>query len=149
MKRCNTCKKYKFLTEFHKQKASKDGLHPQCKACHRERYARTRERHLQKCREYMDTEKGKAARARRSYKAQLTPAKENCRRVTRAAIKSGELVRQPCEFCDKPAHLSEAHHEDYTKPLEVRWVCRQCHVREFHNGITEEEQARAVSNADL
>lgn len=48
------------------------------------------------------------------------------------AILSGALVRQPCEVCGvEPAH---AHHDDYGKPLDVRWLCvphhAQHHARE-------------------
>lgn len=37
------------------------------------------------------------------------------------AIKKGILKRQPCFICDNP--LVEAHHPDYSKPLEVIWLC--------------------------
>lgn len=47
------------------------------------------------------------------------------------AIKLGRLVQQPCEKCADPD--SEAHHDDYDKPLEVRWLCRSCH-RTHHKG---------------
>lgn len=51
--------------------------------------------------------------------------------AVRAAIKSGALVRQPCEVCGSaPAH---GHHDDYTRPLEVRWLC-QTHHAEAHRG---------------
>lgn len=42
------------------------------------------------------------------------------------AIKAGKLVRQPCEGCG--ADNTEAHHDDYSKPLSVRWLCRTCHA---------------------
>lgn len=41
------------------------------------------------------------------------------------AIKSGRLQRQPCEKCG--ATNVEAHHDDYSKPLDVRWWCESCH----------------------
>ena len=41
------------------------------------------------------------------------------------AIASGRIVRQPCSTCGKVK--SEGHHPDYMKPLEVIWLCRQCH----------------------
>ncbi len=45
------------------------------------------------------------------------------------ALISGKLVRGVCEVCGLPnAH---AHHEDYSKPLEVMWLCRH-HHRMFH-----------------
>lgn len=59
----------------------------------------------------------------------------------RFAIKAGLLVRQPCEVCgQKPERKSwsglplneaetvVAHHDDYSKPLDVRWLCRQHHA---------------------
>lgn len=41
------------------------------------------------------------------------------------AIKSGKLKRGFCEICDD--FVVEAHHDDYSKPLEVRWFCRLHH----------------------
>lgn len=43
------------------------------------------------------------------------------------AIKKGELVRQPCEVCG--AAKTDAHHDDYSKPLDVRWLCRLHHFQ--------------------
>lgn len=41
------------------------------------------------------------------------------------AIRDGRLTRQPCEVCG--AGKVDAHHDDYDKPLEVRWLCRLHH----------------------
>lgn len=47
------------------------------------------------------------------------------------AMKMGKIKRQPCEICGaKPA---EAHHDDYNEPLEVRWLCKECHVNWHKN----------------
>lgn len=48
--------------------------------------------------------------------------------LTNTAIKIGKLIRQPCEKCGDPA--SQAHHDDYDKPLEVRWLCFMHHRME-------------------
>jgi ribosomal protein S27AE len=48
-----------------------------------------------------------------------------CRRRTKALIKRGVLVRQPCERCG--AEKVHAHHDDYTNPARVRWLCHCCH----------------------
>ncbi len=48
------------------------------------------------------------------------------RRKTRSAIEAGFLVRKICEKCG--AIKTDAHHDDYTKPLEVRWLCRPHHA---------------------
>ncbi len=41
------------------------------------------------------------------------------------AVKKGELVVESCEECDKDP--AQAHHDDYLKPLNVRWLCCTCH----------------------
>jgi len=54
------------------------------------------------------------------------------------AVKSGRLERQPCETCLKTPFGSDgrslvhAHHDDYLKPLQVRWLCVTCHFQEHH-----------------
>lgn len=55
--------------------------------------------------------------------------KARARRILLSAVRSGRLVRLPCEMCGEKK--SEAHHEDYAKPLEVRWLC-SAHHREAH-----------------
>ncbi len=45
------------------------------------------------------------------------------------ARQRGTLVQQPCEICGKPETV--AHHDDYSKPLDVRWLCR-AHHQEWH-----------------
>lgn len=51
--------------------------------------------------------------------------------AVRNALRRGEIARQPCEVCAEP--LSEAHHDDYSKPLSVRWLCKPHHLAE-HRG---------------
>lgn len=65
--------------------------------------------------------------------------RRNSKRVTgivEKAIKKGLLERQQtCQECGKrcaPANNRpqiEAHHDDYNQPLNVRWMCRQCHFQ--------------------
>lgn len=46
-----------------------------------------------------------------------------------AAIRSGKIKRQPCEVCG--AEPAEGHHPDYSRPLDVVFLCPQ-HHRELH-----------------
>jgi ribosomal protein S27AE len=56
--------------------------------------------------------------------------KNRARHVVNHAISDGKLTRQPCERCGNPD--VHAHHDDYDKPLEVRWLCQRCHTHEHH-----------------
>lgn len=51
--------------------------------------------------------------------------KANCRSYLNVYVKRGKIVKMPCEVCG--SLKVEAHHEDYNKPLEVRWFCRKHH----------------------
>jgi hypothetical protein len=55
--------------------------------------------------------------------------KQNCRRYALVYQTRGKLTKKPCEVCG--SELVEMHHEDYSKPLEVRWLCRKHHL-ELH-----------------
>lgn len=47
-----------------------------------------------------------------------------------SAVNSGDLVRpETCERCGKEGPVV-AHHSDYSKPLDVRWLCHKCHKLE-------------------
>ena len=43
-------------------------------------------------------------------------------------LKRGLIVREACEVCG--ADDTDGHHEDYQKPLDVRWLCRRHHKAE-------------------
>ena len=47
------------------------------------------------------------------------------------AIRDGKMERLSCEVCGAKA---QAHHDDYSKPLDVRWLCFK-HHREHHGQI--------------
>lgn len=60
-------------------------------------------------------------------KRQLNRVKRAADAVVKTARRAGTLIPQPCEVCGLRQSKSEAHHEDYAKPLEVRWLCRYHH----------------------
>ncbi len=57
------------------------------------------------------------------------PEKERAHKIVEYAIQKGEIIKpEVCENCGKKLRL-DAHHEDYSKPLEIQWFCRFCHVQ--------------------
>ena len=46
--------------------------------------------------------------------------------IARRACKMGILKKQPCFICGSRKKV-EKHHDDYSKPLDVTWLCRPCH----------------------
>ena len=66
-------------------------------------------------------------RAYRLRQHQRAPEQRFARNAVNNALRAGTLVRKPCEVCG--AVKSEGHHDDYSKPLEVRWLCRLHHTQ--------------------
>jgi hypothetical protein len=67
-----------------------------------------------------------------SYKKDITdPKKLKARHIVGYAIKSGRIIKCPCCVCG--SKVSQAHHDDYSKPLEVVWLCTTHHA-EIHRG---------------
>lgn len=57
------------------------------------------------------------------------PVKFRARGILRRAVKRGEMVRPDrCEQCGEQ-RKTQAHHDDYSKPLLVKWLCSVCHGR--------------------
>lgn len=57
-----------------------------------------------------------------------SPMKRAAQRIANNAIASGLLVPEPCRDCGKKK--VDAHHPDYSKPLDVIWLCRTHHILE-------------------
>ncbi|SKA28386.1 hypothetical protein [Consotaella salsifontis] len=62
----------------------------------------------------------------------------------RSALRKGLIERGPCEVCGAVHGEDDAvihgHHEDYEKPLAVRWLCR-LHHRQLHAADRDREVA--------
>lgn len=66
-----------------------------------------------------------------THLASLAEKREARAQVT-AAIIRGDLTPQPCESCGRDrlrGRRAQAHHDDHTRPLDVRWLCTFCHPR--------------------
>lgn len=56
--------------------------------------------------------------------------KRPARQAVARALRDGRLVKQSCEVCGEAK--TEAHHDDYDRWLDVRWLCPK-HHRELHS----------------
>ena len=63
--------------------------------------------------------------------------KANARSYVNVYLRRGKIEKKPCEICKD--ENSQMHHDDYDKPLEVRWFCRKHHL-EFHKNKSNEKQ---------
>jgi hypothetical protein len=55
--------------------------------------------------------------------------KINAHARVHTAVSNGTLKRsEVCEMCKVNIGKMEGHHEDYSKPLDVIWLCRKCHA---------------------
>jgi hypothetical protein len=127
MKYCGTCKTYKYESEFGARKASIDGFAHKCKICQKEYdKARLRDPKRMKARlEYQKTKgKDKHNAATRKWVANNT-IKRAAHILVGNAIRDGMLVKKNCEKCN--SEKSNAHHDDYAKPLDVIWLCDDHH----------------------
>lgn len=109
-------------------------------AYHQQWYSDNREQVSQRVLDYQKTPEGKAVRRRaeKRYKDKY-PEKARAHRAVSNAIRDGKLVREDCEICGSEA---EAHHEDYSQPLDVRWMCFRHHREIAHGHVVMRDMAR-------
>jgi hypothetical protein len=152
MKKCKKCKEYKNITKFGKHRLMTDGLNNWCKCCckkerSKESYKNSqkayedanREKRNKKNTEYNERnkEKIKAHRQSESYKKlkrehvlkheKKYPNAHKCRSFYHRN-KSKIKILNNCEICDFNKSIS-AHHNDYNKPLDVMFLCSNCHSK--------------------
>lgn len=116
---CGKCK----TTEgsFIKNSISSSGKYSYyCRSCNTER-----------AKKYRATAKGKEKIYKAVYKSMKKHAAKHSARVSVCYhVKKGNLEKpSKCSVCKKESTIY-AHHPDYSKPLEVIWLCRDCHCEE-------------------
>ena len=142
-KYCPSCKKIKKSKEFYKY--TNGSLRYVCKICTNEKckiyceknslkiserrkkyYLKRHDYFIEKGKLYARSPKGKEAKlktVKNSYKK--FPEKFKARSKFHYYLRKGTIKRLPCEVCGEVK--TEGHHQDYTKPLEVKWLCMYHH----------------------
>lgn len=123
MKRCRICGEEKPLTEFYKGLA-------QCKPCYKAKVRAHRKANIEHYREY-DRARGNRQQKEyfEDYRARF-PNKYRAHNLVNNSIRDGKLHPEPCEVCGITDSV-HAHHDDYLKLLNVRWLCA-AHHRQWH-----------------
>lgn len=62
--------------------------------------------------------------ARNERYAAAHPERQAARLAVAREVRSGRMLRRPCAICGAKA---QAHHDDYSKPLDVMWLCPTHH----------------------
>lgn len=129
-KKCFKCGKTKNLTEFYKNKGMADGHLNKCKTCAKEDSLRHRSKNLERIREY-DRNRGNRQDSCyiKSYRTKY-PNKYRAHNMVNNSIRDSKLFAEPCEICGSSTEV-HAHHNDYAKPLNVRWLC-PAHHSQWH-----------------
>lgn len=135
MKTCFKCGKAKTIDQFYVHKEMADGHLGKCIPCTK-RDVKERYRDpvaILRIAEYENRRnKSPERRAAKLCYQRVSrlknPGKHKARRKIMYAIRSGKIIRNPCEICGDSK--SEAHHTDYRKPLQVIWLCFQHHREE-------------------
>jgi hypothetical protein len=129
---CSKCKQRLTLSSFYKNPRCKEGYNGRCKSCVRKESVKYKWANIEKVRKN-DRDRGRTvnqrARNNRTKKAyrEKFPLRYKANNMVGVAIRYGKLKRKAkCEVC-KLKKKTLAHHDDYSKPLEVVWLCASCH----------------------
>lgn len=145
MKTCKACGSEKSIHDFYNQdrtckdcrkikvranRASKIEYYRNYDAWRYANHPKVRERHKR----YQGTDAGKdALRRSRASWMNRKPEARAAHVILGNAVRDGRIDKPKfCPVCleFKPSRQIHAHHDDYAKPLEVRWMCAQCHTKE-------------------
>jgi RNase P subunit RPR2 len=60
-----------------------------------------------------------------------SPEKVKAHSLVNNKVAYGEVIKPTiCEHCSAESYKLQAHHTDYSKPLEVIWLCTKCHGKQ-------------------
>ena len=133
VKTCFKCGAEKPLTGFYRHSAMGDGYLGKCKECTKtdvsENYRKNRDYYAEYERNrFKRPERKCAALEYQRTRRKRHPLQYHAHYAVGNAIRDGRLIRQPCQVCGE--EKSQAHHHDYSKPLDVHWLCRKHHLEE-------------------
>lgn len=128
---CTKCGKEKPINEFTPHITCKTGR-GSCRKCASAYTKRWRLQNLEYRKQWEKKNDSRIERrmqhnARVEAWRKLNPEKVKAKDAVHSALSKGTLNRQPCEVCG--AEKVHAHHPDYSKPLDVQWLCPTHHAK--------------------
>lgn len=138
---CKICLATSDKVEFYKD------VNSRCKECHKQKVRENRAQNAEyysaydakrfqedprvraRHKRYQETISGKLAvkRAREKWTRE-NPEKRAAHVILGNAVRDGRIDKpETCQNCGAGGRI-HGHHHDYTKPLDVEWLCQQCHV---------------------
>lgn len=127
---CFKCSEKKDLSCFYKHRQMGDGHLNKCKECTKSDVVANRKDKIDYYREYDRDRGGRTSKEMTADYRKRFPKKWKAVQAVAWAIKKKFLVPEPCEICgSSDVH---GHHPDYSKPLEVMWLCAEHHC-EWHS----------------
>lgn len=138
-KACFKCGQTKPLDAFYRHPMMADGRLGKCAECTRldvrsnraarveyyQAYDRSRNRDPQRIFERKERAKVRPVRPH----PETDPLKREARVKLGNAVRDGKIKKPPeCQICAVSDERLHGHHEDYSKPLDVIWLCSACHA---------------------
>lgn len=123
---CIKCGELKPLSDFYKHRQMADGHLNKCKECTKKDVRKNRKNNIEYYRKY-DRDRGNRQDKEyiKEYKKKF-PNKYKAHTIVNNMIRDKKLFHEPCEVCGSTENV-HAHHDDYSKPLNVRWLCAAHH----------------------
>jgi RNase P protein component len=126
-KTCKKCGIEKPIGEFYRNKSMADGLFSDCKSCSINAVLKNRASKIDYYRE-KDRLRGNGMTPEKRAKWRANNLmKVKAQRKVQDAVKRGLMKRRCCEVCGN--EKTHGHHDDYTRPLDVRWLCAAHHAQ--------------------
>lgn len=131
-KACFKCGITKPLDDFYRHAQMGDGHLNKCKDCTKADVKANYRAHWNEIRAYEHERNQRPERKakKREYYRRAPAQHMRARQAVNNAVRDGRLQKQPCDVCGARA---EAHHDDHSRPFDVRWLCFR-HHREIAHG---------------
>ena len=146
------------MSEYYQHKQMFDGHLNVCKECTKNRVGKHRQDNIDRIKEYDRNRPNKKERVekvrqrrdwlkvndRQKYQVQIVapkkkwdknnPEKKRAQTILNNAVRDKRIIKPIyCSICEKKTRL-HGHHDDYSKPLDVEWMCAICH-KTFHKDL--------------